>query len=252
MGDELMLPSDISGLFCWLKADALALSDADPVSTWDDSGAGNRDASGSGGARPTFQTNEINTSLPIVRFDGTDDIMTIGTFTLSQPFTVLSVAKYTVNGQPAYLFGTGTPVGFFGGAGAEATSYRMFAGSNGPTGTISADVFHLITTTFDGAGSVIHLDGSSLATGNPGAGGFSGTLGIGQRGDGSFPIQADVAELIFYDSALSAGNRNSLGGYIQTKYGITVAGATFDANPPPRLVGGRLVNDGVLMKGLVI
>lgn len=65
-------PNAVTGLVAWYKADALAISNGNPVSSWtDSSGLGNH-ATQNGSSRPTFITNAIN-SLPVVRFDGSND-----------------------------------------------------------------------------------------------------------------------------------------------------------------------------------
>src|SRR5574343_1369214 len=74
-------PSDVPGLFQWLvAADITGLNDGDAVATWEDSSGNNRDASQATGAnRPTYKTNIVN-SLPVVRFDGSDDYLEMGDF----------------------------------------------------------------------------------------------------------------------------------------------------------------------------
>src|ERR1051325_4711729 len=72
-------PSDISGLKIWLKADAGAgSSDGDAVGTWtDQSGTSHDFTQATSSKKPTYKTN-IQNSLPVVRFDGTDDEMSGG------------------------------------------------------------------------------------------------------------------------------------------------------------------------------
>src|SRR6185503_18751932 len=79
-------PSDISGLKIWLKADAGAgSSDGDPVGTWtDQSGTSHDFTQATSGKKPLYKTN-IQNSLPVVRFDGSDDEMSAGD--LSAVFT---------------------------------------------------------------------------------------------------------------------------------------------------------------------
>src|SRR6185295_5448090 len=64
------LPTDISGLQVWLKADAIVgLSDNDPVSTWSDGSGQSHDATGVTTTRPLFKTG-ILAGKAVVRFDG--------------------------------------------------------------------------------------------------------------------------------------------------------------------------------------
>ncbi len=66
------------------------LSDGDPVSTWSDRSSSANNATGSGTARPTYQTNEINGN-PCIRFDGTNDVFSLGTSAGLQPSTLSSI-----------------------------------------------------------------------------------------------------------------------------------------------------------------
>jgi hypothetical protein len=85
-----LLPSEITGLVEWLEADALTLNDNDAVATWTAT-VGNNATQGTEGNRPLFKTNVVN-SLPAVRFDGTNDILSFAALgsALTQ-FTVFAV-----------------------------------------------------------------------------------------------------------------------------------------------------------------
>jgi hypothetical protein len=89
-GPTAITPTDIAGLQSWLKADALVLSDGDPVGSWtDSSGNGNNWTEATN--KPTYNTNQIN-SLPAVTFDATNDTL-LSPVTTTGPFTVLVVAR---------------------------------------------------------------------------------------------------------------------------------------------------------------
>lgn len=55
------------------KADSLALSDGDPVSTWEDEGSSNFDLTAASTVRPTYKAGDDGDSLPYIDFDGSDD-----------------------------------------------------------------------------------------------------------------------------------------------------------------------------------
>lgn len=68
-------PTDYPGLFLWLKADALVLSDTDPVSSWTDSSGRDHHATQATGAnQPLYRINQIN-GQPALDFDGTNDAL---------------------------------------------------------------------------------------------------------------------------------------------------------------------------------
>lgn len=74
-------PSDLSSLVAWYRADTLTgLNDGDPVATWtDDSGNGYDLTQSTPSQRPLWRTN-IQNSLAVVRFDGTDDLLSNAAF----------------------------------------------------------------------------------------------------------------------------------------------------------------------------
>ena len=75
------------------------LSDGDPVSTWTDRSASANNATGSGTARPTFETNEQG-GQPALRFDGVNDAMECGSsvFTGTQSRFIVVVYKTNSTG----------------------------------------------------------------------------------------------------------------------------------------------------------
>lgn len=100
-------PDDSSisaNLQAWLKADAITgLSDGDPVGTWSDSSGNGNDATQSTSSfKPTYKTGIYSGStLPTVRFDGTDDLLDWGTFMQSfgnSEWTAFVVVKQTGSG----------------------------------------------------------------------------------------------------------------------------------------------------------
>tara|TARA_R110002012_G_scaffold123229_2_gene273594 strand:- start:1763 stop:2590 length:828 start_codon:yes stop_codon:yes gene_type:complete len=72
-------PSNLSAtLSAWFKADSSKAADGSSVVTWaDSSGNGNNATQASSARQPTLQTNELN-GLPVVRFDGSNDIVSDG------------------------------------------------------------------------------------------------------------------------------------------------------------------------------
>jgi hypothetical protein len=66
-------PTDYNGLVFWLKADALALANNDPVSSWTDSSGNARHAvQATGASQPLYKTGILN-AQPALLFDGIND-----------------------------------------------------------------------------------------------------------------------------------------------------------------------------------
>jgi hypothetical protein len=234
-----MIPSNVAGLVLWLKADQIALSDNAPVSVWaDQSGLGNNANQGTGGAQPTLQTNEIN-GLPVVRFDGSDSlVVTHHSSILPSTLSIFIVAKQPVSANAIIL----TKLSAFDSVNSGyAMRYRtsnaiwfLQGDFNLPqilTATaLATTAFGLIGTVDNGTNGFAYLNGTQVhtaATGFSYADTVDLTIGSLIAASGDFLI-GDIAEIIMYNTALSATDRNRLGGYIQGKYGLTIAGATFE------------------------
>lgn len=203
-------PSSIAGLKLWLKADSLALSDGDPISTWPDSSGNGFDATAAGTLRPTYKT-AIQNGLPVARYAG-GQVMDITAVVSGQPCTIFFVAKDTLGGSH-FIDGSG------GGritAGINGLGFpNMFAGSFVDGATESRSAFHVFTYIFNGASSSIYRDGILDASGNAGTAGGSVIL-FGGDGGGS-NLTGDIAESLGYDTALT-GNRGSVEVYLKNKW----------------------------------
>lgn len=218
-------PSDIAGLQVWLKADAITgLSDNDPVTTWEDSSSANHDATqATGGNKPTYQTNELN-SLPVVRFDGTDDYLRTGSFTLALPTTVFVVSKVIAE--------TSIATQFDGLSNQDTMEMRSKSSPDGTyeiyaNGFLSTNVpgnvgtYKIYSIRFNGASSAVYVNASLHATGTVGASSPNGiTLGCYGNASPDRFSQMDMAEFIVYDSALADADRQDVESYLNAKYAV--------------------------------
>lgn len=218
LGTAASLPSDISGLQLWYKADQITgLVDADPVTTWTDLGALLKDLTQvTAGNKPSYRTNVVN-SLPVVRFDGTDDRMATASFTsVPQPTTFFIVVKSNNASKDRYFDSAGRQL-----FGNDTSGYEMYAGSSLLTGGTRDTSWHVFTIIFNGASSRARKDGTSTITGNPGTAAITlvylGWDGIVNTDN----LSGDVAEFGMYNVALSDANHNALGSGLATKYALT-------------------------------
>jgi len=122
-----------------------------------------------------------------------------------------------------------------GGRRLDADSSQFIAGNAFTTAA------KLITAVFDWANATLTLyeDGTqanttaSFQTAGNTSNTASAELCLGANtASGAGPFAGDIAEVAMYGT-VSDADRNTFGGYIQTKYGITVAGATFGATIVP-------------------
>ncbi len=222
----LFNPLSITGCKLWLKADSLVLNDGDAVSTWTDSSGTGSNATASTTARPTYKTN-IQYGLPIVRFDGVANIMSIASgLPTAQPDTMIFCGKQTSKSTPARYFDNGNGVtgrqlfGLAGGAGAAATGFlETFAGTVVRDAIDHSGTFHVLSCVFNGASSFGYVDGVlTIGPSNMGAnaGVSSGKIG----GDATTVFMTgDICEMFIYNSGLSAPDRQSVETYLKSKWG---------------------------------
>jgi hypothetical protein len=183
--------------------------------------------------KPTLQSGAgvLLNGQPVIRFDGTNDFLDTGAWTdLSQPNTVVIVAK-SAAASPALLtvnlFDSGVST-----AAKRNVLYVLSGGTDnwylysgtGPFGfdtTRVADAsWHQHLCLFSGAASSHWLDGGTAATGNAGALAM-GSLCVGTfSGAGAF-FAADISEIVVYDANLSDADKNQVGQYLGTRYGLS-------------------------------
>jgi hypothetical protein len=224
-------PDDIAGLECWLKADAIGLADGDPVTTWQDSHTSNNDATGASGQ--TLQTNEIN-GLPVVRFDGTDDKLTVSGITNNDATrTIFMVARAVTHATGDCFFGfvTGADLNMTG-SGQVRWNQNQAAGQQtieAGTGVAGVTV-RVITMRFNSTSSAdaYSLDGAAQNF-DPNDVYQSGSspLNLGARVS-TFFGNVDIAEFLVFDSALVDTDLDAVRGYLLDKW----------VNAPQTISGG--------------
>ncbi len=223
-------PSDIPGLMLWLKADGSVYNtgttqatDGQTVETWvDASGSANSATQAVLGLKPTFQTNEINTSLPVIRFDGIDDVMLTPSIASTSTLTIFVVTKAN-SGANRYIVSFGPTVfsallGNFGSAIVE-----IFDSPRLSVGALSTSAFNLFEVVKNGGGTstTTYRNGVQIATDGSVSATTTGTWFIGS-GPVADQYDGDIAEIIAYDTPLATGNRQLVEDYAGSKYGISI------------------------------
>lgn len=227
------LPGAISGLVLWLDASALPSSDHSvPLSIWPDrSGAGN-DAVQEGQdwrMRPNYFPGTLN-GRPVVHFDG-DDFLTIRA-TLARgnrSRTVLLVARpYLQTSMSIIDLGDGSAEGAAfmitpelavrTGGGAQLFSNPL------PTNRHSIVAIMLAGgTTADvlaWMGGVFQMPAASPFTAIDTRG--NATVGAWTAAPSTHGFKGEIAEILVYDRALSAGERAEVEQYLAEKYAIAL------------------------------
>lgn len=228
-------PLSIPNLKLWLKADALALSDGDPVSSWtDSSGLANHATQASGTLQPLFKTAIVN-GKPVIRFDGSNDGMACGTplrhnthtvfvvpilrasqtgrvfiseYTGGQCYFAVGISDSTANRGKYYTAPSDNTLEPAGADFAQDTAYVLsFAQDATPTKSYWRD------GTF--VGSQTGTSTSDVST-------YSG-IGFLNNVSPQQYFHGDLAEIIVYSGTLSPTDRKSVEQWLGTKYAVTVA-----------------------------
>lgn len=215
-------PDDIPGLILWIKADAQSFSDNDPVGTAVDSSGTTNNATASGTERPTFKTGILN-SLPVFRFDGTDDRLTFTT--AASTTTTFVVARISVASS---TFTDYTPFIIYDTAGAGRLCAKVTTNNWGTflsnstdldagevLGTSTWNVLEMTSTT---GSTVIYRNG--VQKGTAAFSSSNGTTNFIGAEPGTRFLNGDIAEVITYNSVLSTGNRTAIELYLASKYGL--------------------------------
>lgn len=223
-----------SSLKIWLKADALALNDNDPVPSWTDLSAnGNNFSQSTSSARPTFKTNQIN-GYPAVQFrqatvqnlvisSGATDLYVNNSDSF---FIVYKVIQTNVAGTTLLnLHGSNGREFALNHPNAEFLVCRNALACN----QVSSLIFP--TNTFIALGTIQNLNttvneiwnGDLKGTISAVGGNFdysgAGSPGTAYLSNGN--LDADIAEVLYYNSNLTQNEIDKIYCYLRTKYKLS-------------------------------
>lgn len=214
--------TQISGCELWLKADAISgLSNGDLVSVWVDSSGNGNQASQIGTSRPTYQTSVLN-GYPVVRFDGNDSFTDIFTIT-NQNMTIFAVFAHDHNGSsqpsgPLWQTELNSNSGFFP-RWTNNNQYLWTGAWINKTTTFTRNTWYSSMVLHGTGVSELWQNGTlndSNLVNSVGLGGFR----IGYRFNDNAYYRGDLAELVFYNRALTDSERLEVEAYLNSKYSI--------------------------------
>lgn len=268
-------PSTISA---WWEASALNLNDGDAIATWPDSSGNLRDATQtSAGAKPHFKTNGVPSGLPVVRFDGTSDFMTVLKAVMGRTvtnWTVSWVAKSYNQQQNNTVFditdSTGTAsiltrnIFLASTFSVNAQSRDNASNSNVATTPNDMSSFVVCTSTRNGNEIKLRVNGTWVSTnsaatiGSMAAAVYYVTIGAVQNNFGSVAnyMQGDIYGISVYISTLSDYQISALERY--WIYRTTIPPQTFTRNATNPVIplgaagtgdGGRILEPTAILDG---
>ena len=229
---EPIEPDEVDDLICWLKADAGVTYDgSNLVNYWDDSSASgaNYVTQSTAGNKPLYVTG-VQNSLPIVRFDGTDDFMSRTTWSLgaiSQPYTIFFVMKNTRDTDnwstgEEYFYDSGTSSRVVLLVYTPTGTFYLYSEGGGQISSIDVDDtdFHYLTSLYDGTSSNLRYDGGAETFNvNCGTLDMNG-LYLGGRKTGANVSKIDIGEIIVYDADVSDSDRLGVETYLKQKWDL--------------------------------
>ena len=237
-------PPQVAGLTLWLKADAgvyqttggSLATDGQTAQEWQDqSGNLYHLAQGTAGARPTFETSEIN-GLPVVRFNGianslnrgeaVSDLITAGAFTLYAVFRTDAFAGDFGLGSPQSneaLFAD--QLSQFGLGFKAAEPYVVGYNNDGTydtvAQTIAAATVYGVMFRHESGNLYLKVSGfAELTTPSGNTAGITGNAIMGRSASGAIYWDGDLGELLVYNGAVSPADRTLLEDYLATRWAI--------------------------------
>jgi hypothetical protein len=252
--------SQSGALLLWLDASQLATPPVDdtPVAQWNDLSGNSHNATQITLAnQPIYETNQLNTNLSTIRFDGVDDFMTGTVSDFNAPGTIIAVGNFAQPNQGAvdndYIFDIGAAQPDLVANRASISRRRnddvpvrtnrfyTFAGETlndlqyGPI--VSGSAFHIFTSVYQTTSPFhqLFLDGleTYTASGN-GALNTNGsyTLGSWAGGAPNF-LLGDVAEVILFNSVLNSAQVRILHASLAAKWGLTISSDLYNGDDAP-------------------
>lgn len=215
-------PATISGLELWLDASVTATitHSSGAVSQWNDrSGKGRHHTQTTAGWKPITGTRTLN-SLNVIDFDGTDDNLAY-TFlsVINQPVTIAAVVQADATPAAICRFYGRAAVGTTFNLGMSTTSWHYSAGTSRswPGANTSP---HVLMGIFNNPSSSLLLDGTVVATTDPGTAGITAAAhSCGAGVTAVLPFNGVIGEILIYSQALSGANLTTISSYLRTKWG---------------------------------
>lgn len=235
--ERAFLPTDLSGLVLWLRADTIAdRLDGDTVQTWkDESGQGNHMTQATAAKRPIYKTGIVN-GKPVVRFDGADDVLAAGdVIEGTSGLSIFAVVKVTAAEGSKAIISKGQHVASESGWSFHESGVDgdlVFRGGEAGNGFVWiqqrdfgswGSTFHLLGAIYEPsfqqlreASTALGADGSDADVHDANA----IVLRIGNVVFENSPLPGDIGEIIVYDRRVIASEVTSLETYLATGWAV--------------------------------
>lgn len=223
-GSKAVNPGDVSGAAVWVRADAGVNTTGTAVTTWVNQMniANNFAATGNPQLTPAF----VNFN-PTVSFDGSDYLTSVSNVpsTTNGNYTKLVVFR-SVSGTNLLSSLTNTGTAMYTSVQALRMLHNGAAVGATANGTINPGRQYLGTQVFNSGvanGTLIRINGITNVAVTSSAAHTANRLQIGAYVNSNFlEAGGNIAEVVVYNSALSAANYRRVESYLALKYGLTL------------------------------
>ena len=227
-----------NGLVLYLRADSLSLANNAAVAAWnDESGLNNHAAQATSGNQPIFVQAAQN-GKPAVRFNGSTQYLTVPHAASLNLTSLTAFIVYKLNNTSSAMLAkrnsdASENYGLMGSNGSNSNALRLATINNSTSrdynSTLGAAGYQSACVTVDGATNQVNFYRSGVASGgNPQtlltalAGNTSPICIGGQFTSSGFnsPMNGDILEVMLYNRALSASERQNVESYSGSKYAL--------------------------------
>ncbi|OGV62742.1 MAG: hypothetical protein A2498_02755, partial [Lentisphaerae bacterium RIFOXYC12_FULL_60_16] len=222
---EISLPTAVSGLAVWLKADAgVQTNGSGAVTNWvDQTGNGRHAWQTNASERPQWTSSGIG-GKPVIRFDGTDDGLNMGSLSATFPTAATVFVVATLNADNDYNLLTTYNNGGYWRYSGDGKAYggvfratRVDAVCPAPNSGS-----HIFAVESSAAKWEMWIDGDSR--GSAATAYYAGEdYRIGRPDGGTADVRnlkGDIAEILIYDRPLSSLEHKQVGACLAKKYGL--------------------------------
>ncbi len=229
-------PSTIANLFGWFKdSDFDNVADGTEVAQWYDSSSRKRGANAisAAGSRPQVSRNAINSNMTALKnptaLRGFAGQAGASSFTSKVIWTVFAVVSFSTLANSENNYFSSVSAG---------NDFRMGINSTGPgdfnlvfgnvgnfrtTTALTVTSWHYIIMENDNDTESVYVDGGAALTWASQPGTVAGSAPTDFRimdGGGTGNFQGSLAEIGYYDRALTSGERSTLYTYFRTRYNL--------------------------------
>ena len=217
-------PKSITGLAAWFDAAKGVTLNGSTVSAWaDQSGNGRNATQSTAGNQPTYAATDAN-GKPALTTSASAFYMETPAWSFTDTVTVFCVAKNTGNSF-AGIFQRGSVNERHAGYRSSGLIYARRGSANEGSIAYTDTGYSVMRLDFSGTLSrpTVNNTAGSSNTASQSFAADSKVLRLFSLSTGIYGMTGGIAELLYYDAALTASQIASVQRYLATKYGITLA-----------------------------